>query len=178
MIDKYVNEAATRLVAKYPNELPPFGITRYGLKFIITNIFPIVLLLLVGLMLNNYNNVLISIISFSTLRMVSGGYHSDYPETCLIYSTIIILTISQFSSYLIGYELIMSGVALVLVAIYAPSNIENQTKILKRHFKYLKYISILIVLIGTLFNNPTVIASMLAQSLLLVRLKGGEKLND
>lgn len=72
MIDRYVNNLSQTLVSKYPNELPPYGITRYGIKFIITNILPIMLLLLVGFMLNNYNNVLMSILSFSLLRMTSG----------------------------------------------------------------------------------------------------------
>ncbi|MFE6075700.1 accessory gene regulator B family protein [Paenibacillus sp. NPDC057886] len=177
MIDKYVNDLSQSLVTRYPEELPPYGITRYGLKFIITNILPITLLLLVGLMLNNYNNVLISILSFSLLRMTSGGYHSKYPEICMIYSTTIILSIASLGSHFEGFEWIISGIALILVTKFAPSNIDNQTKILKKYFKYLKYISILTVIVGSLFQNPIVSCSMLAQSLLLIRLKGGEK-ND
>ncbi|WP_091013407.1 accessory gene regulator B family protein [Paenibacillus amylolyticus] len=177
MIDRYVNNLSQTLVSKYPKELPPYGITRYGIKFIITNILPIMLLLLVGFMLNNYNNVLMSILSFSLLRMTSGGYHSKYPELCLVYSTIIIISIASFGNNFEGFEWIISGIALILVTIFAPSNIENQTKILKKYFKYLKYISILTVIVGSLFQSPIVSCSMLAQSLLLIRLKGGEK-ND
>lgn len=177
MIDKFVNNLALSLVAQYPNELPPYGITRYGLKFICTNIIPIGLLLLVGLILNNYNNVLVSVISFSVLRMTSGGYHSKFPEICLLYSTMIIITVASFGSAFSGFEWIMSLISMILVVIYAPSNIENQTKILQKYFKLLKYISVLTVLIGSLFQNPIVSASMLAQSLLLIRLKGGE-VND
>ncbi|WP_124115397.1 accessory gene regulator B family protein [Paenibacillus xylanexedens] len=174
MIDKFVNNTATRLVAQFPNELPPFGITRYSLKFIFTNVIPISLLLLIGVFTGNLSNVFISVLSFSILRMTSGGYHSDYPELCLIYSSVLILSIAEFGGLIGGFEWICSGIAFILVTVYAPSNIENQTKILKKYFKYLKYISMLTVLIGFLIQNPVVSLAMLAQSLLLVRLKGGE----
>ncbi|WP_063562990.1 accessory gene regulator B family protein [Paenibacillus sp. O199] len=175
MIDNYVNNISRKLVDRFPTELPPYGITRYGIKFIVSNILPIMLLLLVGLMFNIYNNVLISILSFSALRLSSGGYHSEYPEICLIYSSILMLTIATFGNLFEGVEWIFSIAALILVTIFAPSNIENQTKILSKYFIYLKYIAILTVLVGALIRDPIISCSMFAQSLLLIRLKGGDR---
>lgn len=175
MINNIVNNASRKLVDRFPNELPPYGITRYGIKFIVSNILPITLLLLVGWSLNIYNNVLISILSFSVLRLSSGGYHSKYPELCLIYSSILIIAIASVGKILNGFEWMFSIATLILVLIYAPSNIENQTKILRKHYKYLKYISILTVALGTIVKDPIVSCSMFAQSLLLIRLKGGDK---
>ncbi|WP_340032566.1 accessory gene regulator B family protein [Paenibacillus sp. FSL K6-1122] len=177
MIDSFATRISTRLVEKFPDELPPLGITRYGIKFLISNVVPVVLLLIIGLMLNIVSEVVICLISFSSLRMVSGGYHAKKPEACLVISTILIALIAKFGYLLSDYTLLMNSLSLVLVAIFAPSNIENQTKILKEHFKYLKAISIGMIIMSFLLNNFLISAALLVQSLLLIRLKGGEK-ND
>lgn len=178
MIDNFATKISTALVRKFPDELPPLGVTRYGIKFIISNVLPILLLIIIGYLMGINREIAISYISFAILRMVSGGYHAKKPETCLIISTILLVCIAKFGYLLFEYQLIMSLISLIMVLVYAPSDIKNQTKILEEHFKYLKLISVVIVLIGALMNNYLVIASMLVQSLLLIPMRGGEKIDQ
>ncbi|MBD8839409.1 accessory gene regulator B family protein [Paenibacillus sp. CFBP 13594] len=175
MIDEFSTRLSVRLVEKYPKEMPSLGITRYGIKFIISNVLPMLILLIIGLMFNLVSEIFICLISFSSLRMVSGGYHAKEPEICLLISTVTIVLIAKLGYIMSDYTMLLSLVSLILVLIYAPSNIENQTKILVEHFKYLKMISVLIIAIGFLTNNYLVISSLFVQSSLLIRLKGGEK---
>lgn len=178
MIDNLATKVSRTLVDRFPNELPPFGITRYGIKFILSNLVPLLSLLLIGWILDTVYEIIVCYVSFASLRMVSGGYHAKMPEVCLIISTALITLIAKFGHIMIEYVHILNLVSLALVIIYAPSNIENQTKILKSNFKFLKLISIMIVLVGFVLNDVLVSASLLVQSLLLIRLKGGEKIDQ
>lgn len=174
MIDSFATKVSTRLVEKFPDELPPLGITRYGIKFLISNVMPVIFLVIAGLLMNTLSDIVICYLAFSILRMVSGGYHAKNPEMCLVISTVLLISIAKFGHLLSDYLLIMNILSLILVIVFAPSNIENQTKILQKHFKYLKIISITIILIGFLLDNYSISSSLLIQSLLLARLRGGE----
>jgi accessory gene regulator B len=175
MIDKLVDNISTSLVNKFPEELPPYGVTRYGIKFLISNLLPILLLLLIGTVINAFNEVMISILSFSTLRLVSGGFHAKKPELCLVISTIMILSIAKFGYFFEEYTVVVNLLSLTLVLIFSPSNIEGQTKILKENFKYLKLVSLAILAVGFFLDNYLISTSFLAQSIFLIRLKGGGK---
>ncbi|PYY28284.1 accessory gene regulator B family protein [Paenibacillus illinoisensis] len=175
IIDKAVSSLSHKLVERYPRELPSYAITRYGIKFLVSNIIPITLLLILGAILDILPIVSLSIASFSILRMVSGGYHAKYPEACLVISTVLIMGIAIYNEYLSPYMILCNVLSLVLVAIYAPSNIENQTKIKKKYFGHLKVISVLLVSTNFILQNTVIAASFLVQSILLIRLKGGVK---
>ncbi len=177
MIDEFATKISIALVRKFPNELPPVGVTRYGMKFILSNGLPLVLLLLFGWTMNILQELMICYISFAILRMVSGGYHAKNPEVCLVISTTLLICIAKFGYFLQGYEMIIGTISAILVLIFAPSNIKNQTKILERHFIYLKILSFILVLIGILINDYLISASILVQSLLLISLKGGEEID-
>lgn len=173
MIDKFATNISTKLVHNFPDEMPSLSVTRYGIKFILSNVLPITLLVLIGLISNMLTEIVICITSFSTLRMVSGGYHAKNPEVCLIISTITIVLIAKFGYIFSEYSIFLCITSMWLVFRYAPSNIKNQTKILEKHFKYLKVISILIIIIGFIIDNYLITASLFVQSTLLIRRKGG-----
>lgn len=176
MIDQLVRIISLKMKDKYPREMPEADVMQYALKFLITNIAPIFLIVLYGLVTNNIVNVLLTLGGFSLLRMFSGGYHINSAELCVVTSIIIIILISEFSYLFVDYILILNVLSLFLVLIYAPSNIRSQTRLPDKYDKLLKLISIMIILINIYISNIYLSVSMFVQSLLLIRsLKGGDK---
>ncbi|WP_374198262.1 accessory gene regulator B family protein [Paenibacillus lautus] len=161
---------------RYPSELPELDILEYSLKFITTNVVPILLIILYGMTIGNLTNVLLTLLSFSLLRMFSGGYHIRSPELCIATSVTLIISISEFGHLLKEYTTIMNLASLLLVLLYSPSNIRMQTLIPKKYDTLLKVSSCVIIIINIYINNIFICVALLAQSLLLIRpLKGGEK---
>ena len=112
MINKFVFNISSRMKRKYPTELPELDIVEYSLKFIITNVLPIIVIILYGVVSENLMNVLISLGSFSLLRMFSGGYHIKTPELCILTSVALIISISEIGHMLTDYKMIMGIVSL------------------------------------------------------------------
>ncbi|WP_431785845.1 accessory gene regulator B family protein [Paenibacillus lactis] len=176
MINKFVFNISSRMKRKYPTELPELDILEYSLKFIITNVLPIIVIILYGVVSENLVNVLISLGSFSLLRMFSGGYHIKIPELCILTSAALIISISEIGQKLTEHTMIMGIVSLLMVMVYAPSNIRMQTLIPEKYDILLKLASCGIIIINIYINDAIAITAVFAQSLLLIRpLKGGEK---
>ena len=176
MIDQLVSIISLKLKEKYPKELPEIDVMQYALKFLITNIAPIFLIVLYGLVSDNVVNVLFTLGGFSLLRMFSGGYHIKSAELCVFTSIIMIILISEFSFLFVDYILVINALSLFLVLIYAPSNIRSQTRLPDKYDILLKLISITIILINIYISNVYFSVSIFVQSLLLIRsLKGGDK---
>ncbi|WP_029517998.1 accessory gene regulator ArgB-like protein [Paenibacillus polymyxa] len=174
MIDKLADDISNYLKNKYPEELPSTQIVRYSMKFVISNLLPIIIVLFASLFLNNTYEVMITLISFSSLRMFSGGFHFRSAEACIVFSSLTIIVISKIAIYLNDHTFLMFLVSLALVLIYAPSNIEKQTRVKEKNFIWFKIISLSLVAIIYAFDNPISNFAVLVQCLLLIRLKGGE----
>ncbi|MBT2759909.1 accessory gene regulator B family protein [Paenibacillus sp. ISL-20] len=176
LIDNFVLSISSKMKSKYPLELPERDVLEYALKFIITNVIPIITIILYGIVSDNLINILLSLGAFSLLRMFSGGYHIKSPELCIVTSIALIISLGQFGYLMADYIVLMNIISLILVIIYAPSNIRKQTLIPEKYDMILKLISCVIILINIYINNTYVSISILAQSILLIRpLKGGEK---
>lgn len=174
MINKFALNVSIKLKSKYPSELPELDVLEYAIKFILTNIIPILIILSYGAITDNISNILLSLGSFSLLRMFSGGYHITSPELCITTSVALIILISEFSYLFEDYILFMNIVSFILVAIYSPSNIRSQTLLPEKYDTLFKLISCIIIIINIYINNAYISSALFAQSVLLIRLKGGE----
>ncbi|MFI2856863.1 accessory gene regulator ArgB-like protein [Paenibacillus sp. JSM ZJ436] len=165
-----------KLLKRYADEMPSYDVTRYAVKFILSNIVPILISVIIGYILGIGSEVLIFIAGFVSLRMVSGGFHFKSAELCFIISTAMCLCapyVAMQLSNTIYYNLI----SVLLALIFAPSNIEKQTRVGKNKHIYFKWASLIVIVIAVLINNPVLNVAMLLQSIMLIRLnlKGGEK---
>lgn len=112
------------LKGKYGDAVPSIEIMRYSIKFLITNLTPILLILLIGFTTNNIINTLIAMIGFISLRLLSGGYHIASAELCIIFSTVLVVGISNMS-FLKDQWYLFQIASLILVALFAPFNIKK-----------------------------------------------------
>lgn len=175
LINSLSLKTSEALKRKYGDVVPSIDIMRYSIKFLITNITPIILIIVISLFTDNLFNALIALIGFVSLRMLTGGYHIDSAELCVVFSTLIIILISHLT-ILEKWYFLFQVTSLILVILFAPFNITNKTKIPIKHYSKLKYAAIILLLISTVvFPNIILSIAFLTQSLTLVHLRGGGK---
>lgn len=175
MIDSFAKKYAHIIAESLPEKDFEEDRLEYGIKFIITNLIPLVILIVYGILTNSLTDIMFAILGFCILRMVSGGYHIKTPELCIFLSVFLIFIVSEFSYLVSDYLIYLNIISFLLVSIFAPSNIREQTLIPKKYDILLKLISLVLVVLSTLINNEIITVSMFVQSLTLIRLgKGGE----
>lgn len=177
MINQISLSISKTLKSRYPEELPSIDIMRYSIKFLITNAIPILIIIIVSSLLGFLPDAVIALVSFSLLRMFSGGFHFKTAEMCIVFSSLTILLISIFGTMIGNASVYLNVISLILNLIFAPSKINNQTRIKEKYYFVFKIISVLIVICSILVNHQVVSMAIFIQSLLLIRSlrKGGER---
>lgn len=178
MIDALSMRLAVHVKALNPEETPSLEIMRYGIKFMIFNLITALAITVTALLFGNFEQALLCMISFAILRSISGGYHIKTAGLCAIASASMIqcsILLGEVINKYNNMELIIGIVTLILVSIFAPSNIEEQTRIPKKYHGWLKVISVSLVLLNILWINNILLASgFFIQSLTLINTKNRE----
>jgi accessory gene regulator B len=175
LINKLADNISEYLVVKYPADMPSKVVTRYAVKFLISNILPILLIIFFSALMGNFKEVFVAILGFAVLRMFSGGYHLKSALMCILLSTILISLVPITGNMLTDDTsiILLNGLSLILVTVFAPSNITKQTRVKKKYHFLFKLVSMIIILSNFFIMNTILAVSFLFQSVLLIRLKGG-----
>jgi accessory gene regulator B len=175
LIESIAERIAIRLKEANPRETTSIAVMRYALIGIIHNTITFTTAFIIGLLLGHLFDTFIVAISFMGLRLVSGGYHFRTPLSCLIFSTLIFVSIPFISLQSEAY-IIINSISLLLTLIFAPSNIKEHVRVSEKYFPIFKLISVVIVVTNYLFLNPVITLSIFAQSITLIYLprKGGQ----
>lgn len=108
--------------------------------------------------------------SFALLRQISGGIHLKSGLACVIVSTALFTTLSMIN---VGDNSIYLNVlSLIMVILFAPSDIEKQTRIPKKYFPLLKGGATAVIIMSLLLNSQTVSLGLFVQSLTLISRRG------
>lgn len=168
MINVISNKAATYIKSKVPEHPASIAVIQYGMAVVLNTVSIIIFSLLVSIWTGRFVETVIAMIGFATLRQVSGGVHLKSGELCIFVSVTVIslLSFAEFGTITI---VLMNMIAFILVLIFAPSRIDKQTRIPKQYFKYLRLIALAIITISIFINHSVLAASLLAQSLTLIR---------
>ena len=147
----------------------------YGFQIIIGGINKFLLLIISGLLLNILPQLLITTISFVSLRIFAGGLHYDSYTKCTYISLLSFTIMALLSKYIILNQFISMLIFLFMyfiILIYAP--IEHPNKPIKENKKIRFKIIALFVLstltIINLFTNNTIISNSIIYGILLVGL--------
>jgi accessory gene regulator B len=176
LIEYTAERIALKLKSINPEETASVEVMKYALYGIIHNLLVIITSLLIGIILGNLIDTLIASFSFMALRLFSGGLHFKSSLVCLIFSTFTLVFSTLFVLPMV-YLYVINSISLLLVFIYAPSNIKEHLRVSERMYPLFKAISIFIVLTNFLWMNPVVGWTFLIQSLALIHIKekgGGE----
>lgn len=142
----------------------------YALIILLNGITVILCSLVIGFVLGTLEDTALFLVAFAILRQVSGGYHLPTAFGCAIVS-IGMAVIVPFIPVTQEAGLILNCLSLVLVALYSPSNIENQSRIPAQFYPLLKIVSIAIVMVSGLVESPIITKAVLLQSLSLIRIR-------
>ena len=144
----------------------------YGFKIIIGGINKFILLIIPGLLLNILPQLIITTLSFSSLRIWTGGLHLDSYTKCSYISLLSFTIIALLSKYIILNQFISMSIflsVLFLILIYAP--IEHPNKPIKEN-KKIKFKLIALFVLSTLtiihmFINNVIICNSIIYGILL-----------
>jgi accessory gene regulator B len=124
----------------------------YALCQLINSLVSIITTLFICAITGHIIDALIAILSFLTIRFVSGGAHMTTSIGCSILS-IVILTFSvhaSFSYFPIG--VILDILSIVILFRNAPQGIKNMSRIDIKFYPLLKVIALSLVLINFIFQ--------------------------
>jgi len=144
----------------------------YGFQIIIGGINKFLLLIILGLLLNILPQLLITTLSFSSLRIWTGGLHYDSYTKCSYISLLSFTLIALLSKYIILNQFISMLIFLsvfILILIYAP--VEHPNRPIKEKEK-IKFKIIALFVLSTLtiiymFANNVIICNSIIYGILL-----------
>jgi len=144
----------------------------YGFQIIIGGINKFILLIIPGLLLNILPQLLITTLSFVSLRIWTGGLHLDSYTKCSYISLLSFTITALLSKYIYINQFITMSIFLIvlfLILIYAP--IEHPNRPIKEKEK-IKYKLIALFVLSTLtiiymFTNNVIICNSIIYGILL-----------
>jgi Membrane protein putatively involved in post-translational modification of the autoinducing quorum-sensing peptide len=167
MIDALADKIAVKLKEANPEETASVEVMKFALIGLLHNALIFVTALTVGLVLGQFLDTLIAAICFMLLRLVSGGFHFKTPLSCLLFSSFVFVAIP-----LVPIDdtwiMVVNGLTLLLVLIFAPSNIREHIRVSEKYFPVFKVISAVLVAASFLIGHPIVTLAFFVQSLTLI----------
>ncbi|MGG1444977.1 accessory gene regulator B family protein [Brevibacillus laterosporus] len=165
MVERVATVIAHKIRDANPEENVSATVLAYSLAIQLNGLAIIISSLTIGILTNRTLDTFIALVSFSLLRLVSGGYHAKNMTMCYLISTVIISFIPHLQidkNVLLYFNII----TFMLVAIYAPRSKERNNISLST-LPYLKIASILLVCVGFYLDNSVVSLSLFAQAITL-----------
>lgn len=112
----------------------PLEIYTYGMELILSSIAETFILIVLGVVFSRFLETLIFIISFSSIRFFTGGYHAKSYVRCAVVTLIIyficLISHEMINLFTFATVLIISGViffgSLIVIGLFTP--IENKNK--------------------------------------------------
>ena len=181
LISYFLSKYLHNKIQKYHNQGYDMGkcakyniqVYYYGFQIIIGGINKFLLLIIPGLLLNILPQLLITTISFSSLRIWTGGLHLDSYTKCSYISLLSFTLIALLAKYIILNQFITMLIflsVLFLILIYAP--IEHKNKPIKENkkirFKIIALFILTILVIINMFTNNIIISNSIVYGILLV----------
>ena len=147
----------------------------YSLQFIYGTINQFLLISVTGLLLNILPQIIITTISFISLRLFSGGLHFDNYKICTYFTLLSFTVFGLLAKYIILSHLITTIIYLLIyfiIFIYAP--VEHPNRLLnnseKTRFKYIALLILTGLYLTTNLTNSIIIANSITYGILLAGL--------
>ncbi|MNW38904.1 putative regulator protein [compost metagenome] len=172
MIEALALRMAKRIKSAAPDHPTSIQVLKYSLALILNAVFIIIATLTISIFTGETKEAATILISYAILRQLSGGLHLKSGMQCVATTTVVFTGLSLITLSPTGVQ-IANVVSFALVLIFAPSNIEKQSRIKKDHYPRLKLYSAILVAINVLVASPVIAVSFLVQSLTLIRLPEG-----
>lgn len=170
MIETLALRIAERLKRIEPDKTVSVSVMKFSLEVLLNTIITFLLIGFVSLVTGTFGETMIGMGAFMILRFFSGGFHLSKAIHCSLLSTFLISLAPHIPLSNISI-LIAGGTSLILILIYAPSNIEGHARIPKKYHPILKYISALLVLSNFAYWSSTIAWVFLIQAVTTIQIK-------
>jgi accessory gene regulator B len=165
IIEKASLSLAKSIRANYP-EAASEEVLKFSLNILINSVSSIIISLLVCLITGHFSAGILAILSYTLLRIFSGGVHLSSSITCCILSIIIFISSSHLVYNYFDLGLILDLTSIGIILFTAPSRIEQVTRIDPKYYPVLKIISIMIIFTNFFIQSHIISTSFFIQSLL------------
>ncbi|WP_127591917.1 accessory gene regulator ArgB-like protein [Paenibacillus lautus] len=169
-ISKRIAEGIKRQVPDHKSSVP---VLSHAIAIILNVLFIVVFTLVISILTGNVKQAVLALMGFAILRQFSGGYHLKTGAGCIAFTTALFTLVSFVDLDTAGVH-ILNALSLLLVMVFAPSRIERQSRIPKKHYVKLRMISSVIVMFNFGLQSPTLAVIFLVQAISLLRWKGGQ----
>ncbi|MCL9660467.1 accessory gene regulator B family protein [Paenibacillus hunanensis] len=168
MIEYLAQRTAEHIKQVIPEHPASIAVLKYALQIVINTLGIVLMTILFSSLLGTFQYAMIIMIVFALLRQLTGGYHLQSGVSCIVVSSSLFVALSlvTFSDL---YCIIFTCMSILLILIFAPSNIHKQSRIPKKYYSLLKIAGCLLVATNLyVLSVPFALAS-LAQSVTLIR---------
>lgn len=155
MFESLALKIAHSLKKVEPEKTASVEVMKFALEAILNTTFTVILITVVGLATGTFLETVTGFVAFALLRFFSGGLHLKSALHCSILSTIMI-TIAPHIPINIMWIQIIGIICVLLMLVFAPSNIEGHARIPKKYFFVLKLVSAGIVASNFYFLDHTI----------------------
>jgi accessory gene regulator B len=176
-LEGFAHRTAVRMKTINYEKTASLEVLKFGLLLFINFISIVFISLSIGLITGKLTETLVTLVAFALLRACTGGYHLKSSILCIFYSSALMSIIPHVPMNLLAvYVLII--ISILLILIFAPFGMENQSNIPKRFYPLLKIIGVLLVATNLFILSSTLAVCFFVQSVMLIRMKGGRVKHD
>lgn len=169
MIDRISMAMAIYVKSKAPEDHPAsVAVLRHALAILLNMVMIIAIVLIVTAVTNTFRNATIAMFSFAVLRQITGGYHLKSGMWCVAVSSLLFIGISLIDLPQ-QTTVLLTLISAILCAMFAPSDIEKQSRIPSKYYPLLNILGIIIVFSNLFIGSAVVALSFFIQTLLLIR---------
>lgn len=164
MMEAIALKIAKKMKAIEPERTPSIEVMKFSLEGILNISVTIVISLLIGALTGHLGEVALGLLAFALLRFFSGGFHLHKSIYCSVLTVAIICAAPLLTLEREWFIAVTVG-TLILLFVFAPSNIAGHARLPQKYFPLLKLISLIIVGSNFLFDSSTLAIVFFAQSL-------------
>jgi accessory gene regulator B len=170
MIAKFAENIAVTIKNANPEQTASVEVMKYALVGIINTVGTIFMSVLFGLMTGKLASIALALFAFGFLRYFSGGLHLKTPVACMLVSTAMICVV-PFIPVNQAIEAAMLLISLLLILIYAPSNVRGFARLPEKYYPVLKIISLVIVSSSWFLDSSILTITFFIQSISLIEIR-------
>jgi accessory gene regulator B len=170
MTEGIANKLAVKIKNANPEKTASIEVMKYALIILIDGLIVLLLTICIGSISGKFLETIYTIVAFVILRQLSGGFHFDSSVKCIIFSTALLAALPHIPLNQLWIKP-FTILSLISFLIYAPSNIDQQTRIPNKYFPTLKIISVLLISTNMIFSSALLAKVFFAQAVLIVKIR-------
>lgn len=139
----------------------------YSLIILLNGISIVFIVSMVGLVTGHFLESITALFVYALLRYFSGGVHLNSSITCIVVSTILLISIAHVPLSYWHTGLLMNITSLIIILLLAPKGLENVSRISPKYYPLLKLISAAIICSNFLLHSDVLTLAFFTQAVLL-----------